>query len=126
MKKLILGLALSTFLIIGGCNKSNSTSLTFSSWGSIDEINILKPILADFTKSTGINVELIHIPDNYYQKIHMMFASETEPDVIFLNNLTLPVYADSGVLENMDPWLAKTDDFKLGAFYRYNCIHRTF
>lgn len=41
----------------------------------------------------------MHIPQNYFQKIHLLFASKKAPDVIFVNNLYLPVYANAGVLE---------------------------
>ena len=41
----------------------------------------------------------MHIPQNYFQKIHLLFASNTPPDVIFINNLYLPIYANAGVLE---------------------------
>jgi len=36
---------------------------------------------------------LIHIPQNYFQKIQLLFASNTAPDVVFINNLYLPIYA---------------------------------
>lgn len=107
-----------SLIIATSCVKeNNSNNITFSSWGSIDEINILKPILADFTKKTGKQVELIHIPDNYFQKLHMMFASNTAPDVIFMNNLTMPVYADSSVFEDLEPWLDKSKSIKKADFY---------
>ena len=44
----------------------------------------------------------MHIPQNYFQKIHLLFASNTPPDVIFLNNLYLPIYANAGVLEPLE------------------------
>lgn len=109
---------ISSLVLLSSCVKDNtSNAITFSSWGSIDEINILKPILEDFTKKTGKQVELIHIPDNYFQKLHMMFASDTAPDVIFMNNLTMPVYADSGVFEDIEPWLNKSQTLKKNDFY---------
>ncbi len=109
---------LSSLIILSSCVTTvDSKNITFSSWGSIDEINILKPILADFTKKTGKEVELIHIPDNYFQKLHMMFASSTAPDVIFMNNLTMPVYADSDVFEDLEPWINKSKSLSQEQFY---------
>jgi multiple sugar transport system substrate-binding protein len=115
MKKIIITLISSVFLV--SCNNKEKQTLTFSAWGSIDEINILKPILKEFTKRTGKDVELIHIPDNYFQKLHMMFASDNAPDVIFMNNLTLPVYSDSNVLENLEPWIQKSEKLKSEDFF---------
>ncbi|MBC7472810.1 MAG: sugar ABC transporter substrate-binding protein [Candidatus Sericytochromatia bacterium] len=115
--KLLSLMIVSLITLASACTKGKNEKITFSSWGSIDEINILKPILADFTKKTGKEVELIHIPDNYFQKLHMMFASDTAPDVIFMNNFTLPVYADSGVLDDLEPMLDKSSKIKKDDFY---------
>lgn len=109
--------SITSVALLSSCVQIKTDKITFSSWGSIDEINILKPILENFTKKTGKQVELIHIPDNYFQKLHMMFASNTAPDVIFMNNLTMPVYADSGVFEDLEPWINKSSDIKKDDFY---------
>ena len=74
--------------MLSGCSKSdNDVVLQYASWGSKSEVDILKPILSDFEKShEGVKVEFMHIPQNYFQKIHLLFASNTAPDVIFINN----------------------------------------
>ena len=92
--------------LLSGCSKSdNSTVLQYSSWGSKSEVDILKPIIADFEKENpDIKIEFMHIPQNYFQKIHLLFASNTAPDVIFMNNLNLPVYANAGVLEDLSEY----------------------
>lgn len=78
------------------------TVLKFASWGSKSEIDILKPILSEFEKENPeLQIEFMHIPQNYFQKIHLLFASNTAPDVLFINNLYLPVYANAGVLEDL-------------------------
>ena len=105
-KILMLGI-LCIFLLCGCAQKDNRTIIQFASWGSKSELDILKPILADFEKENpDIKVDFMHIPQNYFQKIHLLFASNTAPDVIFINNLYLPVYANAGVLEelNIENW----------------------
>jgi multiple sugar transport system substrate-binding protein len=86
-----------------GCSiKDSRTQIQFASWGSKSEIDILKPILNDFEKENpNIKVDFMHIPQNYFQKIHLLFASNTAPDVIFINNLYLPLYAD--FLQELEP-----------------------
>lgn len=80
----------------------NKTTIQFSSWGSESEIKILKPVLEDFEKENpDIHVEFLHIPQNYFQKIHLLFASNTAPDVVFINNQYLPIYANAGMLEDL-------------------------
>lgn len=53
-------------------------------------------------QNPNIKVDFMHIPQNYFQKIHLLFASNTPPDVIFINNLYLPIYANAGMLEELE------------------------
>ena len=78
------------------------TTVQFASWGSESEIKVLKPILNKFEQENpDIKIDFLHIPQNYFQKIHLLFASNTSPDVIFINNQYLPIYANAGVLEDL-------------------------
>lgn len=92
------------FLFLTGCvNKSHQTVIKFASWGSKSEVEILKPVLAEFEKENpDIKVEFLHIPQNYFQKIHLLFASNLAPDVVFINNLYLPIYSNAGVLQELE------------------------
>ena len=104
--KIVLPLLFVT-LAVSGCDHVHpqETTIQFSTWGSQSELEILKPILENFEKENPtVHVELMHIPQNYFQKIHLLFASNTPPDVIFMNNLYLPVYANAGVLEEIEPF----------------------
>lgn len=97
MKKIsFFGFILCFFvLFLTGCKKEDYTVLTFSSWGSASETAILKPLLKEFEKENpDIKVNFLHFPQNYFQKIHLLFASNTAPDVVFINNLNIPLYAD--------------------------------
>lgn len=92
--------------------KDSRTTVQFSSWGSKSEIEILKPILDDFEKENpSIKVDFMHIPQNYFQKLHLLFASNTAPDVIFLNNQYLPIYANAGLLEDLSALDIPTEKF---------------
>ena len=69
----------------------------------------------DFEKDNPkIKVDFMHIPQNYFQKIHLLFASNTAPDVIFINNQYLPVYANAGMLEDLTPYY---NNFEYDKFY---------
>lgn len=108
MKRPIIWCCIVVFLafIFSGCTpKEEKTVVQFASWGSKSEIDILKPIIYDFEKENpNIRVDFMHIPQNYFQKIHLLFASNTAPDVIFINNLNLPVYANAGLLEDLSEY----------------------
>lgn len=106
MKKFLLYcLIIGLVVFFGFClgkKPDNAVHIAFATWGSESEINILKPMLVEFEKQNdGIKVDLMHIPQNYFQKIHLLFASNTAPDVVFINNLYLPLYANAGVLEDL-------------------------
>jgi len=108
MIKKVFVLFLCVFLS-GCCKKNNDVVIKFSTWGSASEMSILKPIVHDFEKQNPhVHVELIHIPQDYFQKLHLLFASNLAPDVIFINNINLPVYAD--FLEDLTTYI-KNDEF---------------
>lgn len=105
MKKAVKLLCTAIFaaVILCGCTpKDTRIVIQYSSWGSKSEIDILKPLLAEFEKENpDIKIDFMHIPQNYFQKLHLLFASNTAPDVIFINNLNMPVYANAGLLEDL-------------------------
>lgn len=82
-------------ILFSGCTKTNQEEIQFSSWGSATEVKILNKIINDFEQENPkIKINFIHIPQNYFQKLHLLFASNQPPDVIFINNLYLPIYAE--------------------------------
>ena len=98
--------------------------IEFTSWGSESELNILKPIITDFEKENpNIKIEFLHIPQNYYQKLHLLFASNTAPDVVFINNQYLPIYANANMLESLDDL---KQDFELNKFYKQSIDSLTY
>lgn len=102
-------------LFMCGCGgrKDSSDVIQFASWGSKSEVEILKPLIAEFEQENpDIKIEFMHIPQNYFQKIHLLFASKKAPDVIFLNNQYLPVYANAGLLRKFEE-----SDFEKDEFY---------
>lgn len=108
MKRLIICI-LFCLIFCSGCTKSNDkTVLKFASWGSQSEIEILKPIIKNFEQENqNVKIEFLHIPQNYFQKIHLLLASNLAPDVIFINNLNLPIYAN--FLEDLTIYVDKNN-----------------
>lgn len=92
-------------LMISGCTSNlRQEEITFSSWGSVTEVKILKDAIKAFEyENPNIKIKFMHIPQNYFQKIHLLFASNTAPDVLFMNNLNLPIYESK--LENLDDFI---------------------
>lgn len=128
MQKKIIFILIIIIFVLSFChilNKKtdNFVHIQFATWGSESEINILKPMLNDFEQENPkIKIDLMHIPQNYFQKIHLLFASNTAPDVIFVNNLYLPLYANAGVLED----LTKYNQFEYDKYYKKSLEAMTF
>ncbi len=91
IKKFLLLLIFIIFLT--GCKQKDDNTVIFASWGSKTEVQIINTLLKEFEQENpDIKVQFLHIPQNYFQKLHLMFASNLAPDVIFINNLNIPVY----------------------------------
>ena len=89
------------------------TVIKFSSWGSQSETELLLPLLAEFEKQNpDIDVEFLHIPQNYFQKLHLLFASNLAPDVVFINNYFAPTYIKAGLLEDLSQYVDESKYFK--------------
>ena len=98
LKRFLVLLIIPFFLC--SCTKNGVEEITFSTWGSVTETHIINNLIKEYEKENPkIKINYMHIPQNYFQKIHLLFASSTAPDVIFINNLYLPVY--SGQLEDL-------------------------
>ncbi len=110
-KKLIISVSFLVILIVflsSYKKQQDKIVLQFASWGSKSEIELVKPMLSEYEKQNPeIKIDFMHIPQNYFQKIHLLFASNLAPDIVFLNNLYLPIYADAGVLEDLSSFDTK-------------------
>ena len=116
MKRAFLFLILLVFLIFTLLyflpEKHTAAVIRFSSWGSQSEIALLTPLIKDFEKQNpDIKVEFLHIPQNYFQKLHLLFASNLAPDVVFINNYYAPKYVKAGMLEDLTPYVDKKQFF---------------
>lgn len=113
------GILVGMTLLLAACARPESAAITFSTWGSLDEIETLKPLLAEFErKNPDVPVRLIHIPDEYPHKVRLLAAARTMPDVLFMESQTLPGFAHRGVLRDLGPMLAKDPEIKAADFYR--------
>jgi multiple sugar transport system substrate-binding protein len=111
--------ALAAALLAAGCAPAARQGIAFSTWGSIDEIETLKPLLAEFERANpDVPVELVHIPDEYPHKVRLMAAARRMPDVLFMENQTLPGFARRGVLRDLAPFLAKDPSVKRTDFFK--------
>ena len=98
----VLILLIPIFSACGSKNYDGKTIIRFSSWGSKTEYAILKQIIEDYERqNTSVKIEFIHVPENYFRKLHLLYASKTEPDVVFVNNTYAPLYIKSDLFEDL-------------------------
>lgn len=106
----LLGLS----LLWAGCSPLTHTGkppveIRCSYWGSAQEVALMNHLAKRFEAThPDIRIRLIHIPEHYFQKLHILMASELTPDVMAINSLSLPVYASSGQLMSLDKWMLNT------------------
>lgn len=106
MKKCLLLILIFSLLCVFSIIKPFKTDtlpkhINFYSWGSQSEIIILKNILKDFEEETNLKVNFIHIPQNYFQKLHLLFASNSDIDVVTLNNQYVRTYISANLLKDI-------------------------
>ncbi len=104
MKRFLAFLIILFSFFLCGCNQKNNDKITlkFSSWGSRTEYQILKQVIQNYeNQNPNIKIEFIHIPENYFRKLHLLYASKTEPDVVFINNTYAPLYIKANLLEDL-------------------------
>lgn len=102
-------LAIITLIILlaTGCtSKTPKTTIKFMSWGSKTEVDIIRPLIEEFEEQNpDIDVEFMHTPQNYFQKLHLLAASGLTPDVVFVNNIYGPLYAENEIFMDLTPYL---------------------
>jgi multiple sugar transport system substrate-binding protein len=100
-------------LFFAGCSpgaaRSDRVELTLSTWGNAAEVKTLRQLVGQFERAhPRTHVTLLHIPENYFQKLHMLIAADLAPDVAFINSLSFPVYATHGVFLDLRPYMAQS------------------
>jgi ABC-type glycerol-3-phosphate transport system substrate-binding protein len=125
MKKISVLLAFCACLFIlsawgiSGCgSQSNGTKIKISSWGDLQENQILVDLIADFQKAhPDIQVELERIPfGEYVTKLLTQIAGGLAPDVIFVEVNNFVDLFLRGALEPLNPYI-QADHVDLSAYY---------
>ena len=99
-------------MLCGCVQKDNPAEIQFMTWGSSTEMGIITPLVNEYNNTHDIKVRLVHVPQNYFQKLHLLFASNLAPDVIFINNLYLKTYQRAGLLEDLSNIIDKNEYFE--------------
>ena len=83
----------------------NATQITLSFWGSYEEWGMWRDIIAGFhAKNPDIWVKLNYIPGQYDDKIRLLLAADSAPDVMLIQDEPFPVYAAYGKFADLTDW----------------------
>lgn len=88
----------------------NPVNLKFSIWGNDNHKKMYDAMIAKYkTDNPHVTVEIMTIPSaEYQQKLSIMFASKTAPDIIWLAERMIPQFLDAGQLLDLNA--VKTDN----------------
>jgi multiple sugar transport system substrate-binding protein len=90
--------ALAAVALVAGCGgpgqgadtqgQSGNATVRLATWAAPSDLALLKQTFAEFTKQSGIKVELVQVPSaNYFQKINAQIMSKTLPDIFWCTHL---------------------------------------
>ncbi len=115
---ILLGLLVIAAMLITQCGGTQQpaagkpVTITWGFWGSPEERDTHEKVAAAFMeKYPNITIEIWHQPwGDYFTKLQTLWATrdaKSIPDVLFL--FPVPSYAADGVLENLDPFIKKSN-----------------
>ncbi len=95
-----------TLILCSSCQKASlKTKIQFSLWGAKTQMDVMYELISDFEKENpNIEVEIIHIPQNYFQKLHLLIASNLTPDVVMINNINGRLYIENNRFEILNDY----------------------
>lgn len=94
----------------GGAAADDVVTLRKMAWGSpLEKENIESGLATFMEENPGIEVEYIHTPERYMEKLQTMLASGDAPDVYKIGGAFYPDLAVKGTLLNISD-LVKSDD----------------
>jgi multiple sugar transport system substrate-binding protein len=87
-------------------------------WGDEKEKELVAGWIAEFNEDyPGIEVEQIHVPSNYWDKVAAMFAAGTPPDLMYMGYPEMALYASEGTLLPLDDYMATDPEMSTDLFF---------
>ncbi|HHT28235.1 MAG TPA: sugar ABC transporter substrate-binding protein [Firmicutes bacterium] len=107
-------------LLIGclGSVATAKTKITVSFWGDVWQSNLWQKVIDDFhAVQDEIEVEPLHIPSGYKQKVLTMIAAGTAPDVMAWEDKYGLEFAAIGAFKDLNPLIEQDAVFRLDDLY---------
>lgn len=100
-------------LIIAGCSGKQTSKLTIAIGGAPNEVDFWEKLISDFEQESGIAVTIrrqVTDTDLRRQELFLALRSkQADPDVFLMDVIWIPQFVQSGWLQPLDDYLAKSD-----------------
>jgi len=95
------------------------TVLRYMAWGNPEQLAAEQELIDEFTRRhPAIRVKLTLVPGSaYYQKLQVMLASGTAPDVFRCDHYQFPAYAQRGYFLPLDEFVQRDPDFRYADYF---------
>jgi multiple sugar transport system substrate-binding protein len=104
----ILRSAFIAFLILA-CTSRPAPRDRLKFWGLGREGEVVAQMLPEFTRRTGIRVDVQQIPwTAAHEKLLTAFVGDATPDLAQMGNTWIPEFVAVGAMEDLTPWLARS------------------
>lgn len=108
-------------LLLGGCEQEKERRLTFAVGGAPAEIEFWEELVGEFSRESGIEVELMRQPTDSDQRrqglVISLKAGQADPDVFLMDVVWLAQFSASGWLEPLSV-LMRNSGLEEGVFFR--------
>jgi multiple sugar transport system substrate-binding protein len=92
--------------------------IIFAGWGGPEEKDIFTKLVAEFERENpDIKVRYIQVPQNYMQKLQIMMAGGTPPDVFYIPDGDFPAFVVKDTMVSLTPFIEKSDVIKPEEFW---------
>lgn len=101
----------------GGWGQARN-EIVFTGWGDTVERRVFEDVIAEFERlNPGAKVRYIQIPQNYMQKLQIMMAGGTPPDVFYIADGDFPGFVTRGMMVPLDDYIRRSRVVRLEDFW---------
>ncbi len=119
----LLVIIIACILIIQGCSKreegkAGKVTLRLGYAGGLLSKDIMERVIDNFEKENpSIKVKMEFMEGSYYEKLQVQMAGKTAPDVIWVQDIRLPMFVAKGVFMDLNDFIHKDKGFNLSDYY---------
>ena len=87
-------------------------------WGSQEEKELVASWISEFNEQfPDVEIQQIHVPSNYWDKVAALFAAGTPPDLMFMGYPEMAFYVEEDTLLPLDDYLDNDPDVSRDMYF---------